>query len=218
MPGVVELAVLGLVFVGVVVGVLAAARRGEAYLRVQRRLHASGEAASPVFEASNIIKPQAVKNPILAWVQSATSLKDAADRDRISKLLFQAGFEHPAAPIWFVIARFGAAIGLPMVFLFTQASSEKPLNSTALAASHGDFSVKAVRRRPMFCIEGLDQRTAWVLPRVAGPNGVSQDPLHALQVGDPRSDVCQVRSSEGSHLGARGLSSTGKAQEGAHLV
>ena len=92
------------------------------------------------------------------------------------------------------------------------------LADKSLAASHGDFSVKAVRRRPMFCIEGLDQRTAWVLPRVAGPNGVSQDPLHALQVGDPRSDVCQVRSSEGSHLGARGLSSTGKAQEGAHLV
>lgn len=134
MPGVVELAVLGLVFVGVVLGVLAAARRGEAYLRVHRRLHASGEAVGPTFEASNIIKPQAVKNPVLAWVQSATSLKDAADRDRISKLLFQAGFEHPAAAIWFVIARFGAAIGLPMVFLFTQTSSDKPLNSTALAA------------------------------------------------------------------------------------
>lgn len=132
MPSLIEIAVLVLVFILVVLGVLAAARRGEAYLRVHRRLQAGGQAGGAALDASQLIKQQGVQNPILTWIQSATSIKDSADRDRISKLLFAAGFEQPSAPIWFVIARFGAAIGLPLVFLFTQMRSAEPLSSTML--------------------------------------------------------------------------------------
>lgn len=134
MPGVVEVAVLGLIFIVVVLGVLALIQRGEAYFRVHRRLQNDADAPGPSGRTSQVIKRQTVGNPILNWVQSATSLKDSADRDRIAKLLFQAGFEHPAAPVWFVIARFALAIGLPMLFLLSQSSAPKPLTSTTLAA------------------------------------------------------------------------------------
>ena len=134
MPNIVEVAVLGLVFIVVVFGVLALVQRGEAYLRVQRRLQAEAATPDGGGRVSRVIKQQGIgSNPILNWVQSATSLKDSADRDRITKLLFQAGFEHPAAPVWFVIARFALAIGLPMLFLLMQSSFAKPLTSTMMA-------------------------------------------------------------------------------------
>lgn len=135
MPNIVEIAVLSLVFIVVVGGVMALVQRGEAYLRVHRRLQADVVASEGSGGASRVIKQQGIgSNPILNWVQSATSLNDNADRDRIAKLLFQAGFEHPAAPVWFVIARFTLAIALPMLFLLTQWSAPKPLTSTMLAA------------------------------------------------------------------------------------
>lgn len=132
MISLVEVAVLGLVFLLVVFGVLAAVQRSEAFFRVHRRLQADAAAPASPGRSSRLIKQQTVGNPILNWVQSATSLKDNADRDRIAKLLFQAGFEHPAAPVWFVIARFGLAIGLPMLFLLSQSTAPKPMTSTML--------------------------------------------------------------------------------------
>jgi tight adherence protein C len=65
-------------------------------------------------------------------VQSWTSLKDTADRMRLHRDLAMAGFEQPAAPVLYVIARLSLAILLPMAFVALQALSAKPMTGLPL--------------------------------------------------------------------------------------
>jgi len=107
--------------------------RLETNVLVNRRLRRGGGGGSDVNAASSVIKDDRVSNRLLAWVQSSTSLKDDVDRRKMSELLFRAGFESPSAPIWFFIARFGLAIGLPLIFLVSQMLSAEPYGTTKLA-------------------------------------------------------------------------------------
>jgi tight adherence protein C len=43
-----------------------------------------------------------------------------------------AGFSHPSASAWFVVARFSLAIGLPLLFILGQAVSSKPMTGLPL--------------------------------------------------------------------------------------
>jgi len=110
---------------------ITAFRGVESYVRVRRRLGEQREIARP----TELIKRREVSNPFLKWVQASSSLKDFKDRAKINRDLARAGFEHPAAAIWYVVFRFGLAIALPMLFLACQPLLSKPLTPTMLTGA-----------------------------------------------------------------------------------
>lgn len=83
--------------------------------------------------ASPLFNPTAVKNPVLRWVGDATRPEAGEDGSKLRRDLTAAGFSDPAAPVWYVIVRFGLAIGLPFLFLTGQALVlSKPLSGAPL--------------------------------------------------------------------------------------
>jgi tight adherence protein C len=115
-----------LVFALVVGITLYLTRRLQVIAQTGRRLR--GEAKKVRVERSEtVMRQQKVRNPLLAWVQNSTSLKDKEDRSKLDKSLRDAGFESPSAPAVFFVVRFGLAIGLPFAFLIAQTLSSKPM-------------------------------------------------------------------------------------------
>jgi len=118
------------IFGTVVVAILAASRQVEASLNLRRRLRAEQD---PRGEGpSSLVKKLHVSNPILAWIQASSSVGATPERQKLARRLALAGFESPAAPVWYVIARFSLAIGLPFAFLVTQRFVEKPMQGAQL--------------------------------------------------------------------------------------
>src|SRR5579862_8785730 len=111
-------------FAVVVAGTLAVIRGAASVMSVRRRL--GGEIGGPA-PAGSVIKAQGVRNPFLAWVQSSSSLSDSKDHNKLRRDLAMAGFDHPAAPVWYVITRFALAIGLPLLFIVAQPLSASPI-------------------------------------------------------------------------------------------
>jgi tight adherence protein C len=100
------------------------ARWVEGALAVRRRL---GQATdNPLTGDSGIVKDREVSNNFLAWVEQAT-LTDQKEASKLRKDLSEAGFESPAAPIYYVILRFTCALGLPLIFLLSQQFLAKPM-------------------------------------------------------------------------------------------
>src|SRR5580692_1232450 len=93
-------------FLLVAVGVFLVARRWETAQSVERRLR--GEAPADDRKKtripSSLVKRQVVKNPVLQWVQR-TTLQDPEERTKLAQDLANAGFDYPAAPIFYVITR-----------------------------------------------------------------------------------------------------------------
>jgi tight adherence protein C len=116
-----------IVFALVVALAMAGMRMAEGMWDVRRRLGASGEA---VAGARGVLRTEASTNPFVKWVQKTTS--DDKDKDKLARDLRMAGFDHPSASAWFVIARFSAAIGLPLAFIVMQALSAKPITGIPL--------------------------------------------------------------------------------------
>src|SRR5215469_14233862 len=115
-----------MIFGAVVAATYAVVRGLEGYFNVRRRLTASAAPVAARASPGSLVKRQGVTNPILAWVQSSSSLSDTDDRNKLRRDLAMAGFDNPAAPVWYVIARFTLAIGLPLVFLASQQFVAKP--------------------------------------------------------------------------------------------
>jgi len=115
-------------FALVAFGVFVLARRLETAQSVQRRLRGEAPAAEKKTTRvpSSLVKTQEVKNPALQWVQR-TTLQDPEERNKLRRELALAGFDHPAAPIFYVIGRFCLAIGLPALFVFSQTVSATPI-------------------------------------------------------------------------------------------
>lgn len=125
----IELLIEILTFGVVVVGALAASRSLETMWGVRRRL---GVDKPQAMAARPIVQASGVSSPFLRWVQASTSLNDEKDRKKLSRDLAAAGFRNLTAPVWFVIARFSAAIGLPFLFLFAQRFSPNPMTGMPL--------------------------------------------------------------------------------------
>jgi len=128
-----QLAFLAAIFIAVVSLTLWAAQILEGVAAVNRRIR--GQAVnSPIapVRASNVVKKLGVSNPLFSWIQASTSISDTAERRKLQKTLAIAGFESTSAPVWFIIARFTLAIGLPFLFLATQAFSAEPVTGPAL--------------------------------------------------------------------------------------
>ena len=120
-----DLIIEAIVFLIVVAVSLAVARLGLSATSVQRRLGEGAGARSAA--ASSVIASREVRNPFLLWVRSATAPKDSQDELKLRKDLRMAGFDHPAAPIWYTIIRFTLAIGLPIAFIVSQQFAAKPM-------------------------------------------------------------------------------------------
>jgi tight adherence protein C len=113
-------------FMLVVIVVIVAMQAFGVRLDINRRL--SEETAIRRQTANSVVRSDKVENPVLQWVQTATSDRDSKDGQRLRRKLFLAGFEQPSAPVWYSIARFGLAIGMPLLFLISQRLVSKPVS------------------------------------------------------------------------------------------
>ena len=116
-----------IVFALVVAVAMAGMRMAEAMWDVRRRLGMGGET---VAGARGVMRTDATTNPFVKWVQKTTA--DDKDKDKLARDLRMAGFTHPSASAWFVVARFSLAIGLPLAFIVLQALSAKPITGIPL--------------------------------------------------------------------------------------
>jgi len=107
-------------------------RRVQAAAVTGRRLRGEAKRDENTAGRASIVRDRKVKNPLLAWVQSTTSLKDDSDRGKLERDLRDAGFESPSAPAIFFIVRFGLAIGLPFLFLIGQSFRSHPMTGLPL--------------------------------------------------------------------------------------
>lgn len=98
---------------------------------VHRRLGAQVAGPRPQ-KAAGVVREARITNPFLLWVQRSTSLADTKDRAKLTRDLAMAGIQHPAAPILYVVLRFGLAIALPLGFLLMQQLSAKPFEGVTL--------------------------------------------------------------------------------------
>lgn len=83
-------------------------------------------------EKTTLVRSEKVTNPFLLWVQKSTSIADEKDQAKLTRDLALAGITHPAASTFYVIVRFGLAIGLPLLFLMYQQISPEPTTGLPL--------------------------------------------------------------------------------------
>jgi tight adherence protein C len=122
----VEVATFGAVFAAVLTG----ERALGGLLNVRRRL---GSAPRTAAKADvSVIKNQTVSNRFLLWVQTATASDDGKDTQKLRRDLALAGFDQLSAPVWYTIARFSLAIGLPLLLIVGSGLAGKP--ATGLGA------------------------------------------------------------------------------------
>jgi len=115
----IELLIQIAAFAAIVALVVIAIRVIEGRMTIRRRLDESGVSA-PSAAAAPLLKENTVHHPVLRWVEDAF-LNNAVERTKLRGDLIQAGFEHPAAPVWYVTIRFSMAIGLPVLFILFSA-------------------------------------------------------------------------------------------------
>lgn len=117
-------------FAFVVVFTFATVRGVDGFMTVRRRLGTNS--AGSRAPTGSLIKDQKITNPFLRWVESSSSISEEKDRNKLRRDLAMAGFDHPAAPIWYVIGRFAVAVGLPLAFLLVQPMLSKPITGLPL--------------------------------------------------------------------------------------
>ncbi|HWE48058.1 MAG TPA: type II secretion system F family protein [Caulobacteraceae bacterium] len=120
--------IVALISVAIINGIVAA-------LQVRRRLsEQTGDGAALNAAGSReLIKNGSIGNPVLNWVQTATLPEKSKDKAKLAKDLSLAGIDQPTAPAVYVMLRFGLAVGLPALFLFSQMLSAKPMSGPMLA-------------------------------------------------------------------------------------
>jgi tight adherence protein C len=118
------------VFAFVAILVMMGERWAELRLTVQRRIRGDS-AAKPASAEGSVLRRLNVRNPFLAWVQDA-SLNDPKERSKLRVDLIQAGFPDPSAPAWYVVIRFGLAVGLPIAFVLLQGLLPHPMTGLKL--------------------------------------------------------------------------------------
>jgi tight adherence protein C len=96
-------------------------------LTVRRRLAARPQRLQPgQSDAQSVIRRDAPSNRFLLWVQSATATGEA-ETTKLRRNLALAGFEQPSAPVWYVIARFSLATGLPLALIAGSSIIGRPI-------------------------------------------------------------------------------------------
>lgn len=95
-------------------------------LRRQTVLRQRLGAADAPRAATSLLRHSGVSGSFLRWVQSATSINKPEERERLAAELSKAGFDHPSAPVWYVVARYGLALGLPLLLILTRQLIGRP--------------------------------------------------------------------------------------------
>ena len=125
-----ELIIEILIFVTIVAVTWLFSREIERAIEQKRRLGGQGTIAAG--SAAPLLPGRGVENRFLQWIQASTSISEPAHRQKLRNELTLAGFDSPAAPIWFVIIRFLLAIGDPLAFIFSRRLMAMPIGSGAL--------------------------------------------------------------------------------------
>jgi tight adherence protein C len=118
MSSLVDTMLQGTAFLGTAALALLASQTLLKRLVIRDRL-TRGATPAPV---ESVIRQQDVRNRFLKWVQGVTSLSELQERNKLRAELSRAGFENPAAAIWFVMIRYGLALGLPLLLLGLRAA------------------------------------------------------------------------------------------------
>ena len=115
------------VFFFVTTAIFLAAQLIERTLEQRRRLGHQSIGGGTMGMGDSLLQSTAVTGPVFQWIESSSSISDPAERQRLRRELALAGFERPSAPVWYVVIRFGLAIGLPLFFLLFNSVMPKPL-------------------------------------------------------------------------------------------
>lgn len=120
----IQLAIYALIFLSVGGAAWVGGQQLDRVLEQRRRL---GEQRLSSERSESLIRKRETTNPFLRWIQSSSSISDADERQKLRHELSIAGFNQPAAPVWFVIVRFLLAIGLPLGFLLLRVLVQAPM-------------------------------------------------------------------------------------------
>ena len=113
----------GATFVGVTGIALLASRVVSRQIAIRERLGQGGAAPARV---RSVVREQRVRSPVLNWIEARSFLNEPGERRKLDGLMVKAGFEHPAAAAWYVVARYGLALGLPVMLLAWRTLSHHP--------------------------------------------------------------------------------------------
>lgn len=105
---------------------------------VEQRRRLGGQGSTAAGSAAPLLQGRGLENRFFQWIQASTSISEPASLQKLRAELALAGFESPAAPVWFVIIRFVLAIGDPLTYALSRILMSKPL-----AGSGFMFSVLA---------------------------------------------------------------------------
>lgn len=107
--------------------------------------------------AASVLRAQDVQSKFLKWVQSVTSLSEHQERTKLRAELARAGFDSPAAAVWYVVIRYGLAVSLPLLLIILRAVTNHP------ATGHATFTTPL-----LLCLLGLFGPGWWLRRRIAG--------------------------------------------------
>lgn len=123
-----DLIVETLIFVTIVAATWHFGREIERIVEQRRRLGGWGTTAAG--STASLLQDRDVENRFFQWVQASTSISEPAYLQKLRADLALAGFESPAAPVWFIIIRFLLTIGDPVSFALTRILTSKPLGGS----------------------------------------------------------------------------------------
>jgi tight adherence protein C len=126
MPQLVELLIYFMIFAVATLIALTWIQAADRRMRIFDRLE---PAAASEARGDMLVKQGQVKNPLLAWIRSQTLVK-SGEEDKLRRKLALAGFDHPSAPVWYVLARLGLAIAPALMLAFAQSVSGKSENGS----------------------------------------------------------------------------------------
>jgi tight adherence protein C len=118
-----------LIFVTIVAATWFFGREIERVIEQRRRL--GGQGATAAGSAAPLLQGRGVENRFFQWVLASTSISEPVRRQKLRAELALAGFESPAAPVWFVIIRFLLAIGDPLAFVLSRILMSKPIGGSS---------------------------------------------------------------------------------------
>ena len=120
-----DLVIEVLIFITIVAATWFFGREIERVIQQRRRLGGDGSATAA--STTPLLQGRKIENRFFQWIQASTSISEPAQREKLRGELALAGFESPAAPVWFVIIRFLLAIGDPLLFALSRMLMHQPL-------------------------------------------------------------------------------------------
>jgi len=123
-----DLIIEALIFCTIVAATWILGREVERTIEQRRRLGEQGVIASR--STKSLLQADGAESRFFQWVEASTSISEPMERQKLRSELSLAGFDSPAAPVWYIIIRFLLAIGLPLLLLLSRIVLSKPLGGS----------------------------------------------------------------------------------------